>query len=149
METVRERLERELKYRESTVAQLRGKIARLQQQCPEVLNIKAPAIGLLVSTRGISITIFDKEREFPSLPVFLLSLTDEQKVDKKRYGENDDEMEYFSFRIAGIDIDLDRRMLKTRKCRRAIVQQETSFCGSVPDGVEVVEWLDDEEKKNG
>jgi len=145
MKTIKEELQKQLGYHEGHVAQLRGKLTRLQQRCPGVLDIKAPLIHVTVSTHGVSITLYDKEHELPALPTLLLSLAETQKVDKKRYGEGDeDEMEYFSFRIAGVNVDLDRRMLKTRKCRRAIVQQETSFCGSVPFGMEVIEWLDDE-----
>lgn len=143
MQTVRDALEKKLRMHEKTVAQLRGKMARLEQQAPDVLNVEAEAINVHAHSRGVSITIFDKDHEQPRLPSFLLALSNSSLTPKRKYDGSDDTMEYFSFDIAGINVDLDRKLHIMKKCRKARVEQVIDVCGDPGSNVHILEWIDE------
>jgi hypothetical protein len=143
MITVQEALQKELRRTEQKVAQLRGKMARLKSYSPDALSVKGDRIHILAHSRGVSITIHDTERKQPELPAKLLSMSSTHLSKKKRYEIDDRAMEFFSFRIAGLSIDLDRKARMTPKCRKARIEKVVDICGDVPADMEVLEWIEE------
>lgn len=140
MQTVRQALENKLRESEKQVAQLRGKLARLEQRAPELLDVKAKQVSVFAYSRDVKITIADRYHEQPKLPSLLLSLSNSKLATKETYGED---MEYFSFSIANITVDLDRKLRMMKKCRKARVEQVIDICGEPGADVEVIEWIEE------
>lgn len=144
--TIRDKIEKELARHESKAAQLRGKLALLERQCPRLLDTEVPKLHLAVYGNRVAITIFDRQVSMPELPTKLLAMSDEDISRKSMFDSVSDggKLENLDFNVAdGIDLSLIRKQRMSAKCRTAIVKQEVTFCGDIPSDMEVLEWVEE------